>query len=140
MPPQERRTPGRQTGCDQKRKGKQIAHDSSAGDDISATERRGDIVSQVTEWRGQGPDRHFLTTWGLLVRAKKHALSALCPFSSRPSSRFFRPGDNGKRIARRTESGSGSRSQKHSMPAKPPEFRNNRQSLFLHDIDFKNFF
>ena len=47
-----------------------MAHDSSTGDDSPAAERHGGIVNAVTDRLWQKPDRHFLTTWELLSRAK----------------------------------------------------------------------
>lgn len=155
-----RRTQPREGGCsedakrcrrrsDGRREGRRAAIRKEKGNRLRMTPPRATILRDGAARRyrqpsngmaGAGAGPALSDDMGTPCTRKKHALSALCPFSSRPSSRFFRPGDNGKRIARRTESGSGSRSQKHSMPAKPPEFRNNRQSLFLHDIDFKNFF
>ena len=77
-PPQGRRTANNQRGCEQARMGKQETHDSSAGNDFPAAERRGGIVNAVTDW--QGPDRHFLTTWKLLPRAKNARSPAYARF------------------------------------------------------------
>lgn len=83
-PPGKRRTAGRPTGRNQKGNGKQVAHDSSGGDDSPATERRGGIVNAATNRQGPGtnpgPDRHFLTTWELLLRAALRARWAMPVF------------------------------------------------------------
>lgn len=83
-PPGKRRTAGRPTGRNQKGNGKQVAHDSSGGDDSPATERRGGIVNAAMNRQGSGanpgPDRHFLTTWELLLRAALRARRAMPVF------------------------------------------------------------